>query len=506
MKQRTKKALFILLVLLVILYLCVVTAQMFSYAQNTAIPNIALIFDMYIQSIGNQYRNLAQEIQKDRIIDAWLQKPTLTQEELVAYLQVLSHRYSLEHASLIEDATLTYYGTDKILPLSSDEQARDGWYFSYRDRAKPSLYNNFFYIEKQQDGPLTIFINIPHVDEEGAFLGLSGGGFVHESFEKDLSQLEQLSKVHFYLVQHNDLVYANPLYGAEHTQDFITRIHQESIMQAFERNKHLWYGFSLDRKVTGGVYRAKYIPEWDCYAITGKTNKMVGLQILKAMLPSIIILLSFLAILYGVLFTHRDSPLHTPEDHLLSEFAKMQTHLEHILGMHAQSIDGVADSNAGAGDIHSYTQELCASLSLILTKDLTREFCNPILSMKRSLLLSLPAKLKMPIDIDMRLCSTSDLTVYTNKALFEKLMEVVAITTYFQHEGSKIVIQANAEKKHPTIKFIATENTDATSHHDEYHSIFTYLFSKINITYSAIPLAKESSPSCSFELQFSGEA
>lgn len=500
MKIKTKKVLFTIIVLLVAVYFLVVRAQMLFYIQNTTIPNIAVTFDLYIQSIGNQYRNLAQEIQRDKFIDTWLRSPSLTQEEILKYLDVLSNRYGLEHASLIEEKTLTYYGTDKILSLSLNEKERDGWYFTYRDRANPRKNNNFFYIDKLGNGPLTIFINIPHFDEQGFFLGLSGGGFVHETFEKHLNQLEQLNKVDFYLVQRGKLVYADPYQESVHNQDLITRILQDDIQQELERNKHLWYGYPLDRKVLGGLYRATYLPEWDCYAITGKTNKMVRLEIVQAMLPHICIFLPILVILGVILFKRKSS---STKEFLLGEFIFVQNTIDHVLNTQIYSICAAEGSNARVLEILSYKEELFASLSQILTANtLSLEFFNPIISMKQSLLLTLPSKLKMPIDIDMRLCSNTAFRVHTNKTAFETLVAVLAITTYFHNDCNKIIIHGHAENRHPTITLIATKSSDTHSTSDGYDKVFSYLFAKINITYNKIALRQDGKQSRAIQLRF----
>lgn len=307
------------------LYLLILTANLLIIGKRERtslwtwqLPTVGHSAASRLDSIVARYQGIKYDIIRDGVVQEWLESGNEEEETLLPYLHRLKGRYDLSYVSVISDGSETYYGTDKILVLDRDYGERDGWYYEYRESEIAASAETGYYADYYGETGFAIYINIPHFDDSGRWLGLSGGGFFGDPLVELMQELESEWDMSFHLIRAR----GEPVYSTNREADRLgamegTDLVPPEVLEQIRRLKRDPRGHHLsppERDETW--YWGVYLPTWDSYLILEKSPE----QIREALMPDLLsqgllqsVLVSLLFLMVLLLFRHYDRKVKTRE-------------------------------------------------------------------------------------------------------------------------------------------------------------------------------------------------
>ncbi|MCR9222215.1 MAG: sensor domain-containing diguanylate cyclase [Alphaproteobacteria bacterium] len=151
---------------------------------------------------------VASLMANDTFLHDWVRDGEASAAPIVRYLDAIRRRYDSFTAFFISEATRRYYHFSGVPQVVSEDDPEDVWYFRARGMAQPYEIN--IDPNQAQDNRLTIFINYRVIDEDGAFLGITGVGLELDAVAKLVERYRSQFRRTVYFVNRSGLVTIHP--------------------------------------------------------------------------------------------------------------------------------------------------------------------------------------------------------------------------------------------------------------------------------------------------------
>jgi len=431
--------------------------------------------EVNLDSIGGPYRKVEKAIKDNDYIRDWLENPNKDSTELIGFLEALSTSYDLAHSSVVDDKTLTYYGSDKIIDLDINNVKRDGWYFDYRDSESAQNGDSTFFIDKIYPKILTIFINIPILNEQGEYIGVAGGGFYYKNFDSYLNQLERLYNVELFLVKDSKSIYSN------------SNVNIANKYENLQQYKKITNGIFLDNTDDSSLSYIKYLSNWDSYLIVRRSNsqiiKEVFLDIAHA--AAFILLITIIILIFNSHKIIKDKSKEK-ENKTAKEALYLNKKITAAVNNQIKYYQNMQHLKTEIKELMLFEDQyidLC--YRVIDNKNINKnEYFNMTELINKLILLELPGALKADLKIDLRLLNEQVL-ISTDKSKFSIMIKTLLILLYFETNYKELIVYQEVEKKKVTLNLVISE-PDIAEIIYEVDNIFKKLFASINIQYRKV--------------------
>lgn len=246
-----------------------------KFIRDHEMKSLGMAVSANLDRTAAQYQRVGQELLRDGFLRNWILGGEEDERELRAFLEDVRARFDMMDASIVSDRTETYYGSDgRTLVLDPDNQERDGWYYLYRELPMETNIDSWYFPET---GLIGMWINVPILDTDGAFLGVTGGGVQLEEFSETLHAFGRLPGINVYMARHDgQIVYAR----------------DAQLVRSGENIDALWGfpvrdSFSCDETgaecsvlepqgVAGPLLWISYSREWNTFLVLEKTGEIVS--------------------------------------------------------------------------------------------------------------------------------------------------------------------------------------------------------------------------------------
>lgn len=475
MNKLNKKLFFILIFLLFLIYLFFSKQIYINSLENNEFPKIISAVEVNLNSIIYPYINIEKKIIQDQFIHSWIKEPNKNNNDLICYLNNLSKTFNLEHASFIDDNSLIYYGSDKIIKLDSNNIKRDGWYFDYRNTNSFQNIKSTYYIDKIYPKTLTIFINIPIMNDD-KYLGVAGGGFYYKNFDCYLNQMERLYNVEINLLNTNKLIYTNNQTSFERIKDL-----------QLEEYKKYTDGTFIKKDGENSLTFIKYLPKWDNYLIISRSNK----EIMKALVLEIVLAFIFIAIIFTIIIIINSTNIDKKrkkqkEENTIKEFLYLMKEIKSIITNELNLYTNKKENNNDIINLLNFENQLInISYDIIEKRNINNNSsCDISELLKKTILLELPKILNTDLKTDVRLLNESNY-INLDKEKFVIFIQTLITLLYFKTDYKEIIIFEETYKN--KIKFnLIIVNPKSKMIINKTENIFKKLFSSINLNYLLI--------------------
>lgn len=256
-----------------------------DFIRDHEMSSLGLALTANLDRTAARYLHVGEELLRDGFLRDWILAGEQDEQALRSFLESVRSRFDMMDASVVSDRTETYYGTDgRTLVLDPDNQERDGWYYLYRDSLVETNIDSWYYPET---GKIGMWVNVPIQDEDGTFLGVTGGGFMSDEFTETLHAFGQLPGVNVYLARKDgQIVYAadaallksgaaiDDLWGVTLTGRF-AQDHSERPSLVLEPGG-----------LAGPIIWASYCDDWSTYLVLEKTGEIVSARTRATMINS----------------------------------------------------------------------------------------------------------------------------------------------------------------------------------------------------------------------------
>lgn len=279
-----------------------------DFIRDHEIQSLGMAVSANLDRTAAQYHRVGEELLRDGFLRDWILGGEQDEQELRAFLEEVRDRFNMMDASIVSDRTETYYGTDgRTLVLDPDNQERDGWYYLYRDTLVDTNIDSWYYPET---GRIGMWINVPILDKDGSFLGVTGGGVLAEEFTETLLAFGRLPGVNVFMARRDgQIVYAkdSQLVRSGANIDDLWRFpvrEMLSVQQNEDRST-----VQEPQGVTGPLLWVRYSPEWNTYLVLEKTGEIVSARTrttaLNSALAGGVLTISFTVITLSIVRTAR---------------------------------------------------------------------------------------------------------------------------------------------------------------------------------------------------------
>ncbi len=461
--------------ILLVLYLLFARQIYLNKLKKSEFPKMISAIEVNLNSIGDPYRKVEKAIKDNDYIRAWLESPTKDSDDLISYLTVLASSYDLVHSSVVDDSSLTYYGTDKIIDLDINNVKRDGWYFDYRDSESAQNGASTFFIDKIYPKILTIFINIPISDENGKYIGVAGGGFYYKNFDSYLNQLERLYNVELFLINDSKLIYSN------------RNVNVADRYENLDQYKKITNGVFLDDTDDASLSYIKYLSTWDSYLIVRRSSNQIIKEVVLEIAHAVVFIL-LISIIILIINSHKiiKDRSKEKESKAAKEALFLNKKITSIVNKQINYYQNRQYLNAEIKELMLFEDQyidLC--YRIIDNKNINKNENFNITELINNLtLLELPGVLKADLKIDMRLLN-EEISINTDKSKFSILFKTLIILLYFETHYKELIVYQEIDKKKNILNLIISEPDTAEIIY-EADNIFKKLFSSINIQYQKV--------------------
>ncbi len=465
----------IILFFLFILYLLFAKQIYVNKLKKTEFPKIIATMEVNLNSISDPYTKVENAIEDNNYIQTWLEDSIKDENELINYLTNLASTYDLVHASVIDDKSLTYYGSDKVVGLDSTNLKRDGWYFDYRNSTSAQKGESIFYIDKIYPKILTIFINIPILNEQGKYIGVAGGGFYYKNFDSYLNQLERLYNIEMFLINDSTIIYSN------------NNKNIEKEFKNLNQYKKITNGVFLDNSGDNSLTFIKYLSKWDSYLIVKRSNK----QIIKEVLLEIahaIIFITIIIVIVSVINSHKiiKNKSKEMESKTTKEALYLNKKITSIVNQKVNSYKSKSYLNKEIVELLQFGYKyINLSYKIIDNKNINKnEYCNLTTLIKNMILLELPSLLITDLKIDLRLIQ-EPILVNIDKEKFSILVKTLILLLFYETNYKELIVYQEVYKNKIAVNLIIN-NPTSTNVIYKIDNIFRRLFSSINVQYKKV--------------------
>ncbi|WP_146049489.1 sensor domain-containing diguanylate cyclase [Alkalispirochaeta sphaeroplastigenens] len=229
----------------------------------------------HLDRTAAQYHRAGEELLRDGFLRDWILRGEEDEEELRAFLEGIRIQFTMIDVSIVSDRTETFYSTDgRTLVLDRDNHERDSWYYLYRDILVETNIDAWYDPEKAQ---LVMWVNVPILDRDGSFLGVTGGGVLAEDFTRTLLSFGQLPGVNVYMARHDGrIVYAGDpqLVRSRACLDDLWGIPVRDLLARNQTGED--YMVLEPRGVRGPLVWTSHSGRWSTYLALEKTGEVVA--------------------------------------------------------------------------------------------------------------------------------------------------------------------------------------------------------------------------------------
>ncbi|MBU0927179.1 MAG: cache domain-containing protein [Spirochaetes bacterium] len=240
------------------------------------LPALGLAASAQLDISASKYKRAGEELLRDGFIRDWILDGERDVPALRDFMKGVRAQYGLLDASIVSDLTETYYGTDgRVLQLSPAETERDGWYYLYRESATGSNIDAWYYPET---GVVGVYVNIPILDRDGTYLGVTGGGIDTIEFSRIIASYETEKHISVYLARRDgELVYATDKSLLRDRARGLDGLWGEGTLEKLRRGRSIAAGISLEPAGSGGpALWARYLEDWDTYLVVERDAEAIA--------------------------------------------------------------------------------------------------------------------------------------------------------------------------------------------------------------------------------------
>jgi diguanylate cyclase (GGDEF)-like protein len=279
-----------------------------EYIHNHELPALGMAVTANLDRTAAHYHRVGEELLRDGFLRDWILGGEQDEQKLRAFLENVRSRFEMMDASIVSDVTETYYGTDgRTLVLDPDNHERDGWYYLYRDNLVSTNIDTWYYPET---GRIGIWINVPVLDRDGNFLGVTGGGIESEEFRETLHTYGRLPGLRVYLArQDGQLVYATDQTLLS-SQTKLNEIWDLPVTKEIKAGDGKYRNVVLEPEgYTGPILWAGFSENWNTYLVLEKTGESVSARtratILRSLSAGGFLTVSLYIITFSIIHTAR---------------------------------------------------------------------------------------------------------------------------------------------------------------------------------------------------------
>lgn len=259
-----------------------------AYMREREMPALGIAAYSRLNSTAAHYKMVGENLLKDDYIRNWITGGEEDVDQLTSFMSEVRDGCGLLDASLVSDLSETYYGTDgRILKLSPDNIVRDGWYYHYRENVGESNIDSWYYPET---GNIGLWVNIPVRDNNGRYIGVTGGGVDSDVFDRQLKAFEHDWELSIYMVRTDGrLVYSTDRRFLEPPEKAVDDIWGEPVLDRLSREKQNPDGIViLTGEGRGPVLWSGYMPEWETFLIIERSAEAMAAEVHSSMLSALI--------------------------------------------------------------------------------------------------------------------------------------------------------------------------------------------------------------------------
>lgn len=242
-----------------------------AFIRDRELPALGLAVSAQLDLAANRYLRAGEDLLEDGYIRDWILAGEEDVPGLVSFMESVRERHKLLDASIVSDRTETYYGTDgRVLRLDPQNWERDGWYYLYRHERQDRNLDCWFYPETDI---FTIYVNVPILDRNGDFLGVTGGGIESERFAELMHSFEHEQDLTLYLARRDgQLVYASDIDLLREGNMSLNHLWGERFHDQLWRSMNESVGLVLEPETRpGSVLWARFIRDWDTFLIVERS-------------------------------------------------------------------------------------------------------------------------------------------------------------------------------------------------------------------------------------------
>ena len=293
---------FVAFLLLTIFYAWQDSQRVRHFVADFELPSLGMAMAASLDRTAAQYHRIGDELLRYHFLRDWMLDDEPDIHALQAFLGAIRQRFDLQDASIVHDASETYYSdSGRVVHLDRHEVARDGWYYLFRDTLRATNIDTWYYPEEDQ---LHIWVNLPIFDAQGQYIGLAGAGVNTDDFSATLMAYGDLEGIEVYLARTDgQLVYAS-------NRQLLA---QQQRLGAIWETDHLTHLNTL--QVNGQVIRpegspntllwVRYMEEWNTWLVVEKTAAAMEQRIQaswknSALIGGLLSLFLFLIIVFSI--------------------------------------------------------------------------------------------------------------------------------------------------------------------------------------------------------------
>jgi hypothetical protein len=242
--------------------------QVRKFVVERELPVTGMAVAAKLEYAAYRYLKMGEELLEDDILRDWILSGEKDPDRAISFMKGVEMRYKLLDASVVSDKSETYYSSDgRILSLSPENKARDGWYYLYREKAEGGNIDSW---HDPETGLIWIFVNVPIYDQEGGYIGVTGAGIDSREFGRIIEAFELSRSVSFSLIRSDGKIVYQTL---PHEEEMLSG----DVLDQLSRNREGPAGISIGTGDSGlDPLWGTWLSEWNSYLVVQKDQAIVG--------------------------------------------------------------------------------------------------------------------------------------------------------------------------------------------------------------------------------------
>jgi hypothetical protein len=120
-------------------------------------------------------------------------------------------------------------------------------------------------------------VNVPIIDRDGRFIGVTGGGIDASQFVKVFHDYETADGIHIYMVRNDgNLIYASRRELISSSKVSVDTIWQTPVFDTLSRSRSSASGFVLEPDgPSGAILWVKYMSNWNTYLVVERSQSFI---------------------------------------------------------------------------------------------------------------------------------------------------------------------------------------------------------------------------------------
>ncbi len=240
-----------------------------DFVRKREIPALGQAIVARLSLAVAEYRRAGEAMLDDGIVRDWILSGERDPFALISFMSAKRADFGrdLLDMSIVSDASETFYSSDgRILALSPEMKERDGWYYAYRDSVPSGNVDSWY---NDETGVIEMYVNVPILGDDGAFLGVAGGSINSDQFMETVRAFEREHSARVYLFRGDgEIVYATNRSLVRDRVLSADSAWNEPVLPSLMRTQESPFGVVLEPNGPGGpVLWGGRIPDWDTFVI-----------------------------------------------------------------------------------------------------------------------------------------------------------------------------------------------------------------------------------------------